>query len=157
MSSEPIQSGTSNASNTSLLCTIPFGDVRKNEYLMIKGRPCKIVDMSMSKAGHGYKVHAVGIDVLTGRKLEIIEKHTTQMEVPEVVRTDYTLDCVTDGFLRLVGQDGSTREDVELPLGDLWRDTMAAMAGGAEKSVVVTVISAMGEDTAFYSRTRGQD
>ena len=39
--------------------------LRKNGHVVIKGRPCKIVDMSTSKTGkHGHaKVHLVGIDV----------------------------------------------------------------------------------------------
>jgi len=39
--------------------------IRKNGHVVIKGRPCKIVDMSTSKTGkHGHaKVHLVAIDV----------------------------------------------------------------------------------------------
>lgn len=39
--------------------------LRKNGHVVIKGRPCKIVDMSTSKTGkHGHaKVHLVAIDV----------------------------------------------------------------------------------------------
>ena len=39
--------------------------LRKNGHVVLKGRPCKIVDMSTSKTGkHGHaKVHLVGIDV----------------------------------------------------------------------------------------------
>ena len=39
--------------------------LRKSGHVVIKGRPCKIVDMSTSKTGkHGHaKVHLVAIDV----------------------------------------------------------------------------------------------
>ena len=39
--------------------------LRKNGHVVIKGRPCKIVDMSTSKTGkHGHaKVHLVAVDV----------------------------------------------------------------------------------------------
>ena len=43
--------------------------LRKNGHVVIKGRPCKIVDMSTSKTGkHGHaKVHLVAIDIFTGK------------------------------------------------------------------------------------------
>merc|ERR1711977_252660 len=44
--------------------------LRKNGFVVIKGRPCKIVDMSTSKTGkHGHaKVHLVAIDIFTSKK-----------------------------------------------------------------------------------------
>lgn len=42
--------------------------LRKNGFVMLKSRPCKIVEMSTSKTGkHGHaKVHMVGIDIFSG-------------------------------------------------------------------------------------------
>lgn len=64
--------------------------LRKNGFVVLKGCPCKIVDMSTSKTGkHGHaKVHLVGLDIFTGKKLEELCPSTHNMDVPEVRRTE---------------------------------------------------------------------
>merc|ERR1712015_285518 len=85
--------------------------LRKNGYVMIKNRPCKIVEMSTSKTGkHGHaKVHMVALDIFTGKKLEDICPSTHNMEVPNVKRKDYQLIGVNDDFLSLVDDSGDMR------------------------------------------------
>lgn len=67
--------------------------LRKNGFVCIKSRPCKIVDMSTSKTGkHGHaKVHLVAIDLFTGKKLEELCPSTHNMDVPNVSRREYQL------------------------------------------------------------------
>ena len=52
--------------------------LRKNGNVILKGRPCKIVDMSTSKTGkHGHaKIHMVGIDLFSGEFLNFINVQT---------------------------------------------------------------------------------
>ncbi|KAF7723452.1 Eukaryotic translation initiation factor 5A [Apophysomyces ossiformis] len=123
--------------------------LRKNGHVVIKGRPCKIVDMSTSKTGkHGHaKVHLVAIDIFTGKKLEDLSPSTHNMDVPNVSRQEYALLNIDDGFLSLMLQDGSTKDDVKLPDGELGAKLQEEFDEG--KELVVTVVSAMGEEHAL--------
>ena len=115
--------------------------LRKNGFVVIKGRPCKIVDMSTSKTGkHGHaKVHLVALDIFTGKKLEELCPSTHNMDVPNVSRRELQLvsilmgkrghlrkltqrlklDISEDGFLSLMGDDGTTKDDVKVPEGEV--------------------------------------
>lgn len=121
--------------------------LRKNGHVVIKGRPCKIVDMSTSKTGkHGHaKVHLVAIDIFTGKKLEDLSPSTHNMEVPNVHRDEYPLlDISEDGFLSLLKADGDTKDDVKVPdteLGNKIREDFDNM-----KDLLITIISAMNEE-----------
>jgi translation initiation factor 5A len=76
--------------------------LRKNGFVVIKNRPCKIVEMTTSKTGkHGHaKVHLVAIDIFTTKKLEELCPSTHNMNVPNVARREFQLvsrpeDCGT--------------------------------------------------------------
>lgn len=123
--------------------------LRKNGHVVIKGRPCKIVDMSTSKTGkHGHaKVHLVAIDIFTGKKLEDLSPSTHNMEVPNVTRQDYQLLDIDDGFLSLMTADGDTKDDVKVPEGEVGDKIQADFDEG--KDLIISVISAMGEEAAI--------
>ncbi|CAR28487.1 hypothetical protein ZYGR_0S01180 [Zygosaccharomyces rouxii] len=123
--------------------------LRKNGFVVIKGRPCKIVDMSTSKTGkHGHaKVHLVALDIFTGKKLEDLSPSTHNMEVPFVKRSEYQLLDIDDGYLSLMTMDGETKDDVRLPDGELGDALQSSFDEG--KDLNVTIITAMGEECAI--------
>ncbi|KAF3160500.1 Eukaryotic translation initiation factor 5A [Orbilia oligospora] len=136
-------------SGASLTFPMQCSALRKNGHVVIKGRPCKIVDMSTSKTGkHGHaKVHLVAIDIFTGKKLEDLSPSTHNMDVPNVVRNEYQLIDIDDGYLNLMTSDGAPKDDVKLPEGDLGKEIQTAFDEG--RDLIVTIVSAMGEEQAL--------
>ncbi|TKS92855.1 Eukaryotic translation initiation factor 5A-1 [Collichthys lucidus] len=129
--------------------------LRKNGYVVIKNRPCKIVEMSTSKTGkHGHaKVHLVGIDIFTGKKHEDICPSTHNMDVPKIERMDYSLIGINDGYLSLLQENGDLRDDLKVPEGELGKEIQSKYEG--LEDVTVTILSAMDEEAAIgYKSTR---
>jgi translation initiation factor 5A len=146
---EVFEAVTSGASDTfPMQCSA----LRKNGHVVLKGRPCKIVDMSTSKTGkHGHaKVNLVGIDIFTGRKYEDMSPSTHNMDVPNVIRLEYTVLNVEDGFLSLMTAAGETKDDVKVPEGELGEQIQSMFDDG--KEVCVTVIKALGEEAAIAAK-----
>ncbi|RKO98056.1 hypothetical protein CXG81DRAFT_23555 [Caulochytrium protostelioides] len=133
-------------SGASLTYPMQCSALRKGGHVVIKGRPCKIVDMSTSKTGkHGHaKVHLVAIDIFTGKKLEDLSPSTHNMEVPHVLRTEFPLLDIDDGFLSLMNPDGTTKDDVKLPEGEMGDKIEEDFNEG--KELLVTIVASMGEE-----------
>ncbi|KAG2214942.1 hypothetical protein INT46_004743 [Mucor plumbeus] len=134
-------------SGASLTFPLQCSALRKNGHVVIKGRPCKIIEMTTSKTGkHGHaKVHLVATDIFTNKKLEDLCPSTHNMNVPNVTRLDYSLiDIDEDGFLSLMTADGGTKEDVKLPEGELGEKLQEDFDEG--KDLLVSIVSAMGEE-----------
>lgn len=127
--------------------------LRKNGFVMLKARPCKIVEMSTSKTGkHGHaKVHMVGIDIFTGKKYEDICPSTHNMDVPHVKREDYQLTDIDDGFLVLMSDGGDLREDLKIPEGELGLQLRAEYDAG--KELLCTVLKSCGEECVIAIKT----
>merc|ERR1712070_1254172 len=95
------------------------GSIRKGPYCMIKGNPCKVVEVSTSKTGkHGHaKAHIVALDIFTGKKMEDLCPSSHNLDCPFVVKTEYQLlsaDFDT-GEVSLLLENGDLKEDLNLP------------------------------------------
>lgn len=82
--------------------SIKFGD-----YFCIGTYPCKCVQMDTSKPGkHGAcKIHFVGIDILTGKKHDLISPSTKDVTVLVVTKKEYLL-------LDLMNEEDKTGNDI---------------------------------------------
>ncbi|KAK3809364.1 MAG: eukaryotic translation initiation factor 5A-2 [Benniella sp.] len=145
------------SSGASLTYPMQCSALRKNGHVVIKGRPCKIVDMSTSKTGkHGHaKVHLVAIDIFTGKKLEDLSPSTHNMDVPNVTRNEFQLINIDDDFLNLMTADGGSKDDVKLPEGELGQKIKADFEDG--KDLLVTIISAMNEEACISYKEAPKD
>merc|ERR1712100_959400 len=140
-------------SGASLTVPIMAGNLKKGSFVVIKNRPCKIVDTSTSKTGkHGHaKVHMVALDIFTGAKKEDICPSSHNMQQPVVFRDDFQLADIDDeGYVSLIREDGTTKDDLKLPendVGELIRKDYAA-----DKQLLITVVRAMGDEQIMGSK-----
>ena len=133
----------------SLTEPIRAGEVKKGMVVLLKEKPCKVGDISVSKTGkHGHaKAKMVGIDIFTGKKLEDIVPSTHGTTVPNVFRSEYTLLDITDeDYLSLMDEGGETREDLKMP--ERPEELVKSIREGfdAGDSLILAVVKAMGEE-----------
>jgi len=147
------ETGTAGAS---LTYPMQAGEIRKGSYLMIKGKPCKCIEVSTSKTGkHGHaKAHIVALDIFTGKKLEDLCPTSHNLDVPFVKKTEFqvlTADAET-GEVSLLMESGDTKDDLNLPdfvnIGEATDEDKAVSKelletlDKAEKTVIAIVQSA---------------
>jgi len=144
------------------------GEIRKGSHLMIKGKPCKCIEVSTSKTGkHGHaKAHIVALDIFTGKKYEDLCPASHNLDVPFVKRTEYqllTADPDT-GEVSLLLESGETKDDLNLPtfvkVGEPTDDDkkvvdeiLKSIDDG--KEVIVIVQSACGEEKIIQCKFTG--
>lgn len=116
--------------------------------MMIKGKPCKILSISVSKTGkHGHaKCNFLATDIFTGKKLEDMIPSSHGTTVPIVVRTDWEIiDIDEDDCITLMDEGGNQKTDLNLPLvpATMAKEIREAWNEG-ENQVSCTVQSAVG-------------
>lgn len=116
--------------------------------MMIKGKPCKVLSISVSKTGkHGHaKCNFLAVDIFTGKKLEDMVPSTHGTTVPIVNRSDWEIiDIEGEGELTLMDEGGNQKTDLNLPtvpeglgqeIRDAWDD--------GNNQVMVTCQAAVG-------------
>ncbi|KAM3594565.1 uncharacterized protein V6R79_009658 [Siganus canaliculatus] len=150
MADVDFETGDSGASNT---YPTQCSALRKNGYVMLKGHPCKIVDMSTSKTGkHGHaKVHLVGLEIFSQKKYEDICPSTHNMDVPRVTRKDYQVcDITSDGFLSLMDESGEIRDDLKLPDSNIAKEIQEKFKNTDD--IMVTVMKALDNEQVVATK-----
>ena len=69
------------------------------------------------------------------------------MDVPHVKRDEYQLVNIDEDFLNLMTSDGTPKDDVKVPEGDIGKEIQENFDSG--KDLLVTIVSAMGEEQAI--------
>ena len=84
--------------------------IKKGTYIIINGRPCKIVQVDIAKTGkHGHmKVSCVGIDLLTGNKLTDMRAGHKQVSTFNPVKNTYQFLMLDDNEMSCL--DANLRE-----------------------------------------------
>lgn len=121
---------------------------------MLKEKPCKIIEISVSKTGkHGHAKAAItGTDIFTNKKVEDAVPCSHNMEVPNVNRVEYTLlDLDPDtGSVSVLTESGDTKDDLNLPKETSGnyephaQDLIKAFEDG--KGLLLTVMCAMNQE-----------
>merc|ERR1712010_396937 len=133
----------SGASDTHM---VEAGQIRKGGYIMVKGKACKVKDVSVSKTGkHGHaKCKFSASCIFTGATCEELCPSTHSIAVPFVKKDDF----------QLMDEDMEMKEDLQLPNVDYKTDDdnkiseqiksiIEEIDGGAEIELYCTVMQAI--------------
>ncbi|KAJ7145990.1 hypothetical protein C8R44DRAFT_756284 [Mycena epipterygia] len=122
----------------------------RDHYVVLQGRPVKVVDTSTNKAGYSTKMHIIGFDIFTGKKLEDMIRLPATIVVPVVTKHEYMLINIDAPLLHLLSDAGQTKDDVDLPPGPLGPLLAADFALG--KDLRVMTRAALDEEMVFSYR-----
>merc|ERR1711977_523774 len=136
----------SGASDTHM---VEAGQIRKGGYIMVKGKACKVKDVSVSKTGkHGHaKCKFSASCIFTGATCEELCPSTHSIAVPFVKKSDF----------QVMDEDMEMKEDLQLPNVDYKTDDdnkiseqiksiIEEIDGGAEIERYCTVMQAIGKE-----------
>jgi len=125
---------------------VSAGSLKKGSYAILKGFPCIVESITISKTGkHGHaKAKIIGTHIFNGKKYDGIETTSHNIDVPNVDRVEYQLTDIRDGYVSLMDGEGKLREDLKVPEGELGEKIKELFEDGEDINIVV--LSAMGHD-----------
>merc|ERR1712072_313137 len=92
--------------------SVEAGQIRKGGDIMIKGKPCKVKDVSVSKTGkHGHaKCKFAASDIFTGNTCEELCPSTHSIDVPVVKKKDWSITGLDGEYVLLMDDEGAEIE-----------------------------------------------
>lgn len=137
----------------------PAGELKLGGHVIIKSRPCKIVELTWAKPGkHGSaKAIYTGIDIFTEKKYSGMCSTGHNVYVPEIVRKDYQVTLVNcednvelTGEIEVLDDKGVT---LNFPLPDLCendkelsKSIINEFNNPSNKLLFVSVVKCMGKE-----------
>eukprot|EP00310_Coccolithus_braarudii_P008326 CAMPEP_0183360712 /NCGR_PEP_ID=MMETSP0164_2-20130417/55961_1 /TAXON_ID=221442 /ORGANISM="Coccolithus pelagicus ssp braarudi, Strain PLY182g" /LENGTH=154 /DNA_ID=CAMNT_0025535133 /DNA_START=46 /DNA_END=510 /DNA_ORIENTATION=+ len=84
--------------DSSRLNPVSAHDVKKGSVAILKGHPCKIVEVKVSKTGkHGHaKCNITGVSLINGKKYNEVKPGHIQMHQPDIVKAEVTFSHIED-------------------------------------------------------------
>merc|ERR1712054_367122 len=133
----------SGASDTHM---VEAGQIRKGGYIMVKGKACKVKDVSVSKTGkHGHaKCKFSASCIFTGATCEELCPSTHSIAVPFVKKSDYQIMGLEGDYLQLMDEDYKTDDDNKI--SEQIKSIIEEIDGGAEIELYCTVMQAIGKE-----------
>merc|ERR1712149_161816 len=124
----------SGASDTHM---VEAGQIRKGGYIMVKGKACKVKDLSVSKTGkHGHaKCKFAASCIFTGATCEELCPSTHSIAVPFVKKSDYQIMGLEGDYLQLMDEN---------KISEQIKSIIEEIDGGAEIELYCTVMQAIG-------------
>jgi translation initiation factor 5A len=135
------------------------GALKKGDIILIKDKPCKVLEISTSKTGkHGHaKANITALDIFDDKKAEDSVPTSHNVMCVVTTKTEYDLTNLTqDGGVTLMDANGEYREDLSVDTNsDIFKDIQGPFDKGLD--VVVTVLSAMGREKIIAYRVDKKD
>merc|ERR1711998_470448 len=155
----------------SLVVSTEAGQIRKGGFIMIKGKACKVRDVSTSKTGkHGHaKCKFQASCIFTGATCEELCPSTHSIDVPVVTKKDWMVQGIQDEtYVLLMDDDGEMREDLQFPTDgttkydtdddrqttSLLKDYVGRVDAGEEIEIYCTVLAAVGQEKIIEVRKK---
>merc|ERR1712022_52777 len=111
MSDDEFQVNTGDAGAAATV-SVEAGQIRKGGHIMIKGKACKVKDVSTSKTGkHGHaKCKFSASCIFTGATCEELCPSTHSIAVPFVKKNDFQVMGLEGDYLQLMDEDMEMKE-----------------------------------------------
>ena len=135
------------------------GNVKKGDVILIKDKPCKVLEVTTSKTGkHGHaKANITAMDIFDDKKAEDSQPTSHNVMCVNVTKREYDLTNLNpDGSVTLMDDKGEYREDLVIDnTSDIFGDIKTPFE--KNQDVVVTVLSAMGREKIIAFRVDKKD